>query len=163
MNDVFSGPIGLIVNPRSQRNRERLERLRAVYRPAKELIGREIERVEDIPSVLDEFSAAGATLLAVSGGDGTIQATMTALVARNPFPSPPPLAVLAGGMTNVTGRHLGISGKPDQGLAALLRRRRVGGTMILQRHPLLSVRARRMANRNTAFCLAVRRFMTRHN
>jgi hypothetical protein len=113
--------------------------VRDVYRPAQGLIGREIERVDDIPSVLGEFSAAGATLLAVSGGDGTIQATMTALVARNPF-TPPPLAVLAGGMTNVTGRHLGIPGKPDHGLAALLHRRSIGGSMALLRHPLLSVR-----------------------
>jgi hypothetical protein len=80
-------------------------------------------------------------LLAVSGGDGTIQATLTSLVARNPFSSPPPLAVLAGGMTNVTGRHLGIPGKPDHGLTALLRRRNRGGSMTLFRHPLLSVRA----------------------
>ena len=141
MNDVFSGPIGLIVNPRSRRNRERLDRVRAVYRPAKGLIAREIDGVDDIPAVLQEFAAAGSTLLAVSGGDGTIQATLTALVARNPFSSPPPLAVLAGGMTNVTGRHLGIPGKPDHGLAALLRRRSGDGNMTLIRHPLLSVRA----------------------
>ena len=141
MNDVFSGPIGLIVNPRSRRNRERLDRVRAVYRSAIGLIAREIDGVDDIPTVLQEFAEAGATLLTVSGGDGTIQATLTELVARNPFSLPPPLAVLAGGMTNVTGRHLGIPGKPDHGLTALLHRRSSGGSMTLLRHPLLSVRA----------------------
>ncbi|MEX0808008.1 MAG: acylglycerol kinase family protein [Dongiaceae bacterium] len=141
MNGVFSGPIGLIVNPRSRRNRERLERVRAVYRPAQRVLTREIEHIGDIPAVLDEFAAAGATLLAVSGGDGTVQATMTALIGRNPFAITPPLAVLAGGMTNVTGHRLGIPGKPDFGLTALLQRRDAGRPLDLLTHPVLSVRA----------------------
>jgi diacylglycerol kinase (ATP) len=140
MNDVFRGPIGLIVNPRSRRNRERLDRVRAVYKAAERLIAHEIDRVDDIPAVLAEFAAAGVSLLTVSGGDGTVQATMTALVAHSPFPTPPPLAVLAGGMTNVTGHRLGIPDKPDRGLATLLRQREMGRDMILRRHPLLSVR-----------------------
>ncbi|MEX1109980.1 MAG: acylglycerol kinase family protein [Dongiaceae bacterium] len=146
MNDVFRGPIGLIVNPRSRRNRERLDRVRAVYRAAERMLTREIENVADIPSVLSEFAAAGTTLLAVSGGDGTVQATMTALIGRNPFASMPPLAVLAGGMTNVTGHRLGIPGKPDLGLTALLQRRDAGRPLNLLTHPVLSVRANASAD-----------------
>jgi len=141
MSGVFSGPIGLIVNPRSRRNCERLDRVRAVYRPAQRLLTREIENVADIPAVLSEFAASGTSLLAVSGGDGTVQATMTALIGRSPFASIPPLAVLAGGMTNVTGHRLGIPGKPDLGLTALLQRRDAGRSLNLITHPVLSVRA----------------------
>lgn len=140
MSAVFAGPIGLIVNPRSQRNRERLEKLRAVYRSAEDMVVREIANVSQIPSVLEEFERAGVTLLAVSGGDGTVQATMTAMLTGAPHHRDRPLAILAGGMTNVIGHHLGIRGKPDRGLAALLERRAQRRDLIVLRHPVMALR-----------------------
>ena len=140
MSSVFAGPIGLIVNPRSQRNRERLEKLRAVYRSADDIVVREIANVAEIPSVLDDFERAGITLLALSGGDGTVQATMTSILLGAPQHRDRPVAILAGGMTNVIGHHLGIKGKPDRGLAALLAKRAQHGSLTLQRHPVMAVR-----------------------
>lgn len=137
---VFAGPIGLIVNPRSQRNRERLEKLRAVYRSADDIVTREIANVGEIPAVLDEMERAGITLLALSGGDGTVQATMTAVLSGPPHHRNLPLAILAGGMTNVIGHHLGIKGKPDRGLAALLAKRAQQGDLTLLRHPVMGIR-----------------------
>lgn len=137
---VFAGPIGLIVNPRSQRNRERLEKLRAVYRSADDVVVREIANVTEIPAVLDDMERAGITLLALSGGDGTVQATMTAILSGPPHYRDRPLAILAGGMTNVIGHHLGISGKPDRGLAALLANRAQHRNLTLMRHPVMSIR-----------------------
>jgi hypothetical protein len=141
MNSAFAGPIGLIVNLHSQRNYERLEKLRATYRAADRLLAREIADVKEIPAILGEFARAGVTVVVVSGGDGTVQATMTSLAADPKFPDHTPLAVLAGGMTNVTGHHVGIPGKPDIGLAALLARRAQSGALALHRHPVMSVRA----------------------
>ncbi len=139
MAAVFAGPIGLIINVRSQRNRERLERLRAVYRSADNIVVRELAGVSEIPAALEEFEGAGATLIAVSGGDGTIQATMTAILSE-PGSRERPLAVLAGGMTNVIGHQVGISGKPDRGLAALLARRKENRELRLVRHPVMGIR-----------------------
>jgi diacylglycerol kinase (ATP) len=140
MNSAFAGPIGLIVNPRSQRNRERLGKLRAVYGSADDIVVREIANVGEIPSVLEEFERAGITLLALSGGDGTVQATMTSMLSGAPRHRDWPLAILAGGMTNVIGHHLGIKGKPDRGLAALLSKRAHRGQLTLLRHPVMAVR-----------------------
>ena len=140
MTTVFAGPVGLIVNPRSQRNRERLDKLRAVYRSASDIVVREISNVSEIPAVLEEFERAGITLLALSGGDGTVQATMTAILSGPPHHRDRPLAILAGGMTNVIGHHLGISGKPDRGLAALLAKRAQHRDLTLMRHPVMGIR-----------------------
>lgn len=140
MTSVFAGPIGLIVNPRSQRNRERLEKLRAVYRAADDIVVREIADVNEIPAVLDDMERAGITLLALSGGDGTVQATMTAMLSGAPHHRDRPLAILAGGMTNVIGHHLGIPGKPDRGLKALLSRRAHRRNLDLVRHPVMGLR-----------------------
>lgn len=137
---AFAGPIGLIVNPRSQRNRERLEKLRAVYRAAGDIVIREIANVSEIPSVLEDMERAGITLLALSGGDGTVQATMTAILSGPPHHRDLPVAILAGGMTNVIGHHLGISGKPDRGLAALLAHRAQHRNLTLVRHPVMTIR-----------------------
>ncbi len=140
MTAVFAGPIGLIINPRSQRNRERLDKLRAVYRSADNIVVREIANVEEIPAVLDELVQAGTTLIAVSGGDGTVQATMTAILSGPSGHRERPLAILAGGMTNVIGHHVGIPGKPDRGLAALLAKRAERRDLTLLRHPVMGVR-----------------------
>lgn len=142
MTTAFAGPIGLIVNPRSHRNRERLEKLRAVYRSASDILVREIANVTEIPAVLEEFERAGITLLAVSGGDGTVQATITAILSGPPHHRDRPLAILSGGMTNVIGHHLGISGKPDRGLAELLVRRAQHRDLTLKRHPVMGIRVR---------------------
>ena len=139
MTAEFAGPIGLIVNPRSQRNRERLEQLRAIYRSADRIVVRELANVSEIPDALEEFERAGATLIAVSGGDGTIQATITAMLSESRS-GRPPLAVLAGGMTNVIGHQVGIPGKPDSGLAALLARRKEKRNLKFVRHPVMGVR-----------------------
>lgn len=135
------GTIGLIVNTRSRRNKERLGKLRAACHGIEGLLVHEIDGVADIPALLAGFARAGVTLVAVSGGDGTVQAAMTALVAQTDFAVRPPLALLAGGMTNVTAHHVGIPGKPEEGLRALIAKRAAGQPLNFLTHPVMGVRA----------------------
>jgi diacylglycerol kinase family enzyme len=61
-----------------------------------------------------ESIAAGADLIAVLGGDGTINE-----VAEGMIGSQVPLAILPGGTANVLASELGLAGKPEQVAARL--------------------------------------------
>ena len=74
-------------------------------------------RARHEPVALDRLDAqlAGAGLVAVEGGDGTVMAVTTALMAeaaRTGEP-PPPVILVAGGRTDLVARHLGCPRDPD--------------------------------------------------
>lgn len=69
---------------------------------------------------IQELLASGAELLAINGGDGTLQAVLTYLLGRGGrLGKPPPLVVIAGGTTNMTAVDVGARGAPQQALRAL--------------------------------------------
>jgi len=69
---------------------------------------------------LSAFAADGVDLLAVQGGDGTLREVLTAL--PHAFgDTPPAIALLATGNTNLAARVLGGAGPGEAGLAALRR------------------------------------------
>ncbi len=70
----------------------------------------EVTTPSDIEVALCDLSDAGINLLVVSGGDGTVQAVMTALFARRPFSVLPLLLLVAGGTTNMTAADVGMRG-----------------------------------------------------
>jgi len=51
-------------------------------------------------------------VLALDGGDGTAQMVLTELFRRSPFETPPLLALLPSGTTNMTARDVGVAGSP---------------------------------------------------
>jgi hypothetical protein len=132
--------VGVISNPRSQRNRTEMARMR-------ELIARrglshgEIDSMAAVPDILRRFAGDGVDALAVSGGDGTVQAVLTALLNDGERP-PPRLAVLPAGMTNLIAADVGMRGHPVEGLAALLDADGGAGAEI-RRRPVLSLRLRK--------------------
>ena len=75
----------------------------------------------DLLPALRDLAANDIELLVVNGGDGTLQAVLTAVLEDRPFDSLPFLAVLPRGMTNMSAYDVGLKGKPDQSLARLLR------------------------------------------
>ena len=89
-------------------------------RQVKHIIHREVVTPEDVAAALVEMAAKQVDVLAVCGGDGTVQATLTALFHTKPFDARPPLALLAGGTTNMTAADVGIEGKPARALQRLL-------------------------------------------
>jgi diacylglycerol kinase (ATP) len=60
----------------------------------------------EIDAAVDAVLACSPRLLAINGGDGTVQHTLTALLRRVGVAELPPLALLPGGTTNMTARAI---------------------------------------------------------
>lgn len=67
---------------------------------------RETRGIAEIEPALADIADAGTELLVLNGGDGTVQKVVTALLARSAQYSPPMLALLPGGTTNMTARSV---------------------------------------------------------
>ncbi|MGI9498399.1 MAG: diacylglycerol/lipid kinase family protein [Geminicoccaceae bacterium] len=114
--------LAVISNPNSQRNRQgALDGLRAVLASHPGVLHGELWDFADLGAMIRRFLEDGVEIIAVNGGDGTVQAVLTELGRRDPDDGSPKLAVLAGGMTNVIAKDVGIDGKPDTALEHLIR------------------------------------------
>lgn len=75
--------------------------------------------IEDLPTLLRELLATRPRVLAVNGGDGTLQAVLTTLLGGD-FGELPLLCALPGGSTNMSAGDLGARGSLRRAVAALL-------------------------------------------
>lgn len=112
--------VGVLVNPRSGKNATGFDAFKRVLGRHPEAVCRPVVTQEDVALALKEMAARRVDILAVSGGDGTVQALLTALFRGTPFDAPLPLAVLAGGTTNMTAADVGVDGEPARALQRLL-------------------------------------------
>ena len=113
--------IGIIENPRSQQNQKEFGQLALAARNAGIKIYASLENFEDLGGILKDFANEGVDLLVLSGGDGTVQAALTELTLQQPFETLPRIAIMAGGMTNMTAADVGLSGKGIKGFERLLK------------------------------------------
>lgn len=113
--------VGLISNPRSQRNKRQMPELRAAAAAQRDLLHVEIDSVHTIHEVLDDFARREVGLIVVSGGDGTIQKVMTDLLNGGGLDPATPIAVLPSGMTNLIAADVGFAGDPARSLGRLCR------------------------------------------
>ena len=81
----------------------------------------ETESLAELDAALAAFAASGVEVLAVHGGDGTVDAVIAALRARPLFPREPLLALLSGGTTNMTHGDVGLRGRAPAALDRLRR------------------------------------------
>jgi hypothetical protein len=70
--------------------------------------------------LMGELAGAGVDLVAINGGDGTIQAALTSLLEDRPFATLPPVALVPGGMANMTAQDVGIRRRGADGIGRLL-------------------------------------------
>jgi hypothetical protein len=70
-------------------------------------------------AALRDFARQEVNLLAVNGGDGTVQAVLTALFHHQPFETQPLLAVMQSGTTSMTARDVGFAGSRLRSLKKL--------------------------------------------
>ena len=113
--------VAVLTNPKSTRNLSSLEKVREVVENHNGIFHYEIADVSDIPLALSRFADFGADLLVINGGDGTIQATFSALITRCPFDRMPAVAILPAGKTNMIAEDFGVtSARPHQYLRQLL-------------------------------------------
>jgi len=114
--------IGVLSNPLSGGNRDGLGRIHQVVRRHPDVVHLEACQPEEVNAALDAFAADGIDLIAVNGGDGTVQAVLTGLFDRRPFRSMPALALLYGGTSNMLPKDFGLKGPQHVVLGRILKR-----------------------------------------
>jgi hypothetical protein len=113
--------IALLSNPRSTGNQALLPRVRAFCDLHRDIFHYEVEDVAQIACALKTIALVRPRVLVINGGDGTVQAALTELYHGGHFgESPPPLAVLPNGKTNLIAHDLGAVGDPIEALERVL-------------------------------------------
>jgi hypothetical protein len=113
--------VALLSNPRSTGNLTYLPRIRTFCAAQPEVFHYEVEDQDQIAEALAAIARVNPRLLVVNGGDGTVQTVLTELYHGNAFAgSPPPVAVLANGKTNLIALDLGVEGDPVTALERMV-------------------------------------------
>jgi diacylglycerol kinase (ATP) len=118
--------IGLISNPRSQRNRRGLDEIATAIAGVPDVIHIATDGRERIDEALRELAREEVGVLLISGGDGTVQTVLTRLFEGTSFERMPYLAILPRGTANTTAAGLGLRGRAAAALARLIAASRDG-------------------------------------
>lgn len=109
--------VALLSNPRSTGNRALLPKVREFCATRPDIFHYEVEDVDQIGQAIRTIALVGPTVIVINGGDGTVQAALTELYSGGHFGgSPPPVAVLPNGKTNLIALDLGAEGDPLRAL-----------------------------------------------
>ncbi len=109
---------GLLYNPLSGFNRRHPGALVEAAQGRAHVQVHAVRNPIEVQLALEDLARQGTELLVICGGDGTVQAVVTALLRERPFVNTPALVVLAAGTTNMIAADAGLPGNP---LANLLR------------------------------------------
>jgi hypothetical protein len=129
--------VALISNPHSTGNITFMPRIRDFVAKTTDLLHYELANIDEIPNILLQIALKKPDILVINGGDGTVQAVLTSLIYEAPFgKTPPPLAILPNGKTNLIAIDLGVSGAPLKALERLLQLAQTGtiAKALVQRH-----------------------------
>ena len=113
--------LGLLSNCQAGLSRASPTALKQTLEDAPEVVYVTTRSSADVPEALTCLARQGVTLLAVDGGDGTLQRVLTEVLAGSIFESLPAIAPLSGGRTNMSAADIGSTASPAVGLIALLR------------------------------------------
>ncbi len=109
--------VALLSNPRSTGNRALLPRVREYCAAHPDIFHYEVEDADQIGEAIRTIAMVSPRIVAINGGDGTVQAALTELYSGGHFGgSPPPVAVLPNGKTNLIALDLGAEGDPLKAL-----------------------------------------------
>lgn len=132
--------IGVLNNLRAGQSGKTVSRILSLLRAYPDVMHVETDHAGALPEALAEFARNRIDLLAVNGGDGTLQHALTEILGGDEFDQIPMIAPLRGGRTNMTALDLGAQRDPVKGLASILeaaRTRRLAERMV--RRPVLRV------------------------
>ena len=134
--------IGVLINPLSGGNLNGLGSIRNLIDDNPQVIYHDVQTPQDVLEALLDFARRDVNLLAVNGGDGTVQAVLTNLFLHQPFSTMPLLAILQSGTTSMTARDVGFSGSRVRSLQKLFKWATTGDgePKVIQR-PVLQVQA----------------------
>ncbi len=119
--------IGLLRNPRSGANLRGAAAMHDALAAHPNLPSRDVVDPASVDAALAEMADRGVDTIAISGGDGTVNAVLNTIFGRNPFPRRPLLAVLRGGTANMTARDIGMRGRQHRALPSLIEAASRGG------------------------------------
>ena len=113
--------IGMLNNPLSGGNRYGLQKIRRATTAAHpQVLQRETQTPADVKEALADFARQEVNLLVINGGDGTVQAALTAIFHKNFFEKMPVLAVLrSAGTTSMIAGDIGLKGSRENALQRL--------------------------------------------
>ncbi|MGQ3101183.1 MAG: diacylglycerol kinase [Alphaproteobacteria bacterium HGW-Alphaproteobacteria-17] len=113
--------VALLSNPRSTGNRALLPRVREYCAAHPDIFHYEVEHVDQIGEAIRTIAMVSPRIVVINGGDGTVQAALTELYSGGHFGgSPPPVAVLPNGKTNLIALDLGAEGDPIKALERVI-------------------------------------------
>jgi hypothetical protein len=113
--------VALLSNPHSTGNRSLLPDVRCFCAQNRDIFHYEVEEVSQIARALEMIARVKPKVLVINGGDGTVQAALTELYHGGHFEgTPPPVAVLPNGKTNLIALDLGVEGDPLVALSSIL-------------------------------------------
>lgn len=113
--------LGLLSNGQAGLSRGSPAALTQALEDAPEVVHVTTRSSADVPEALVCLARQDVTLLAVDGGDGTLQRVLTEVLAGSIFEPLPAIAPLPGGRTNMSAADIGSTAQPAAGLVALLR------------------------------------------
>jgi hypothetical protein len=113
--------IALLSNPKSTGNLAQLPRIREYCADHPDVFHYEVEHASQIGEAMRSIARVRPRVLAINGGDGTVQAALTELYNGGHFgDAAPPVAVLPSGKTNLIALDLGARGDPVETLERLI-------------------------------------------
>jgi hypothetical protein len=114
--------VGVVINPKSARQGRKGKALTQALNGAPGVVTETLDDFSVLPDIIKSFAKQKVSLIAVSGGDGTVQAVQTVLAEKKSFKVLPRLAVLPHGTTNMTAADVGLRTGNPQRIAELLAR-----------------------------------------
>ena len=113
--------IALLSNPRSTGNLAMLPEVRNFVAAHPNIFHYEVDSVDEVPEALRTIARMKPVVLAINGGDGTVQRALTEMHLGGHFGRAiPPVAVLPNGKTNLIALDLGAHGNALGALRQLL-------------------------------------------
>ena len=113
--------VALLSNPNSTGNRSLLPAVRSYCALHPDIFHYEVEEMGQIAKALDMIARVKPKVLVINGGDGTVQSALTELYHGGHFEgTPPPVAVLPNGKTNLIALDLGAEGTALEALERIV-------------------------------------------
>ena len=112
--------VGVLTNPLSGGNRQGGRAVQRVIAARQPMSCHDVRTPADVATALGDCARQEVDVVAVNGGDGTIQAVLTTLLHDRPFQTLPLLAILTAGTSSMVARDVGVGGSPARALSRLL-------------------------------------------
>lgn len=132
--------IGVVSNPLSRQNLRQIGDIRSVLDGHPAVLHRELHSRADNVTAIRDLAEAGVEVVAISGGDGTVQGLLSEMINSGHFAELPKIAVLPSGMTNLIAADVGLKGAPAASLARLLAVEAAGETLRETRRRVITMR-----------------------